>query len=43
MVTVKSIKDLDKLFLDGQEITDTDILAEIKSFIPKPTESKKTG
>lgn len=29
------------LYLDGQEITDTDILAEIKSFMPKPSESKK--
>lgn len=29
------------LYLDGQEVTDTDILAEIKSFMPKPTESKK--
>lgn len=31
------------LYLDGQEVTDTDILAEIKSFMPKPSESKKTG
>ena len=29
------------LYLDGQEVTDADILAEIKSFMPKPTESKK--
>lgn len=29
------------LYLDGQEVTDTDILAEIKSFMPKPSESKK--
>lgn len=29
------------IYLDGQEITDTDILAEIKSFMPKPSESKK--
>lgn len=29
------------LYLDGQELTDTDILAEIKSFMPKPSESKK--
>lgn len=29
------------LYLDGQEITNTDILAEIKSFMPKPSESKK--
>ena len=29
------------LYLDGQEVTDTDILADIKSFIPKPSESKK--
>lgn len=29
------------LYLDGQEITDTDILTEIKSFMPKPSESKK--
>ena len=29
------------LYLDGQEVTDTDILAEIKSYFSKPTESKK--
>lgn len=29
------------LYLDGQEVTDPDILAEIKSFMPKPSESKK--
>ena len=29
------------LYLDGQEIRDADILSEIKSFMPKPTESKK--
>ena len=29
------------LYLDGQEVTDTDILADIKSFMPKPSESKK--
>lgn len=29
------------LYLDGQEIRDADILAEIKSFMPKPSESKK--
>ena len=29
------------LYLDGQEVTDPDILAAIKSFMPKPTESKK--
>ena len=29
------------LYLDGQEVTDADILSEIKSFFPKPTESKK--
>ena len=29
------------LYLDGQEVTDADILAEIKSFMPKPSESKK--
>ena len=29
------------LYLDGQEIRDTDILADIKSFFPKPSESKK--
>lgn len=29
------------LYLDGQEITDSQIIEEIKSFMPKPTESKK--
>ena len=29
------------LYLDGQEVTDADILTEIKSFMPKPSESKK--
>ena len=29
------------LYLDGQEVTDPDILADIKSFMPKPSESKK--
>lgn len=32
----------DKIYyLDGQELTDTDILAEIKSFMPKPSTSAK--
>ncbi len=30
-----------KLLLDGQEITDNQIIEEIKSFMPKPSESKK--
>lgn len=29
------------LYLDGKEIADEKIIEEIKSFIPKPTESKK--
>lgn len=29
------------LYLDGKEITDEKIIEEIKSFIPKPSESKK--